>query len=165
MFQRPKVAIGVRNSRFCVILFTKLRVVQQPTSRNSHHLTCLASLALVRVLPKVFKDSCRAVGMVMLLLEEQLRELLQVASMTLRTRYTTRAFGGLPDFLVPGLFTRPRCKAFSTTTSSKSRIGSAPLSIPQEVNLILTEPPAPAQSTVTRTEPTKTLQIEGPLGR
>ncbi|MDI1489612.1 MAG: 54S ribosomal protein L6 mitochondrial [Ramalina farinacea] len=85
--------------------------------------------------------------------------------MTLRTRYTTRAFGGLPDFLVPGLFTRPRCKAFSTTTSSKSRIGSAPLSIPQEVNLILTEPPAPAQSTVTRTEPTKTLQIEGPLGK
>ena len=101
----------------------------------------------------------------MLLLEEQLRELLQVASMTMRTRYTARTLGGLPDFLVPGLLARQRGMAFSTTTSSKSRIGSAPLSIPQEVNLILTEPLPPAQSTVTRTEQTKTLQIEGPLGQ
>lgn len=92
--------------------------------------------------------------------------------MILRTRGAIRAVEQVqylavqvPDFLVPALLHRPRTRAFSTTPKCKSRIGSAPLSLPQEVNLRVMEPPPQRRDTITRTEPMKTVEVKGPLGK
>ena len=70
----------------------------------------------------------------------------------------------LPDFLVPAIScTTSRC--FSSSSPCASRVGSAPLSLPSEVNLRLLEPPVKRKKSITRIEPPKVLEIEGPLGK
>ena len=84
---------------------------------------------------------------------------------TLRAIYQAQAYiSVLTDFLVPDLLSPPLYRRFSTTPKRKSRIGSATLSLPQEVSLRLLEPPPQKQRTIARSEPLKTVEVEGPLG-
>ncbi|MCJ1451383.1 hypothetical protein MMC28_001719 [Mycoblastus sanguinarius] len=71
----------------------------------------------------------------------------------------------LPDFLVPAISSSSASKSFSSTSKCGSRIGSAPLSLPEEVHLRLLEPPVGRKMNITRRELTKKLEIEGPLGK
>ena len=70
----------------------------------------------------------------------------------------------LPDFLVPGLYARYPAKSLSSTSRCRSRIGSAPLSLPIEVNLRVVEPSPQKNSAVAKAEPRRTVEVEGPLG-
>ena len=70
----------------------------------------------------------------------------------------------LRDFLVPALSSTHTSRPFSGTSRSRSRIGSAPLSTPQGVDLRFLDPPARRKQDVTTTELPKTLEIVGPLG-
>lgn len=70
----------------------------------------------------------------------------------------------LPDFLVPALCPQYDSRHFSSTSRTRSRIGSAPLSLPQGVDLRFLEPPAKRRQNITTTEPPKTVEIIGPLG-
>ncbi|KAF3917792.1 hypothetical protein ABW20_dc0103822 [Dactylellina cionopaga] len=54
-------------------------------------------------------------------------------------------------------------RTFSTTVSRASKIGSSPLVIPPNVTLSVYTPPAPKN--FTRTLPTRTATVEGPLGQ
>lgn len=71
----------------------------------------------------------------------------------------------LPDFLVPALSFPPTSRPFSNTSRCRSRIGSAPLSTPEGVDLRFLGPPAKRKQDVITTELPKTLEIVGPLGR
>ncbi|KAL9135587.1 MAG: hypothetical protein Q9175_003219 [Cornicularia normoerica] len=71
----------------------------------------------------------------------------------------------LPDFLVPALFSPHTSRPFSSTSRCRSRIGSAPLSLPQGVDLRFLEPPARIKQYNTMTELPKTVEIIGPLGK
>ena len=68
------------------------------------------------------------------------------------------------DFLVPALSLGPSTKPFSSTSYCSSRIGSAPLSLPTEVNLRVIEPLPPKKSAIRTAEPQRTIEVEGPLG-
>lgn len=70
----------------------------------------------------------------------------------------------LPDFLVPALCATSKLRFFSSTSRCSSRIGSAPLSLPTEVNLRVLEPPAQRRTAVTKAEQQRTVEVEGPLG-
>ncbi|MCJ1243559.1 hypothetical protein MMC30_000756 [Trapelia coarctata] len=70
----------------------------------------------------------------------------------------------VPDFLLPA-FAHSLCRrGFSSSPQCRSRIGSAPLSIPPEVNLRLLEPP-PRRKAVSRIEAPQMVEVEGPLGK
>lgn len=69
----------------------------------------------------------------------------------------------LPDFLVPALSTLHPSRNLSNTLRCASRIGSASVSVPPEVHLRLIDPPK-TRKLVTRIEPPRILEIEGPLG-
>lgn len=73
----------------------------------------------------------------------------------------------IPSFLLPAFQPAPqRSAAFSTSSSCRSKIGRAPLSIPPDVNFrILEPPPVKAGSRVGRTQPGPTVEVEGPKGR
>ncbi|CAF9922170.1 hypothetical protein IMSHALPRED_005602 [Imshaugia aleurites] len=71
----------------------------------------------------------------------------------------------LPDFLVPSLSSPHASRPFSSTSRSRSRIGSAPLSLPQGVDLRFLEPPARRKQGIATIESPKTVEIVGPLGR
>lgn len=70
----------------------------------------------------------------------------------------------VPDFLLPAFALSGSGRGFSSSSLCRSRIGSAPLSIPPEVNLRLLEPP-PRRKAVTRIEPPQMVEVEGPLGK
>ena len=70
----------------------------------------------------------------------------------------------LLDFLAPGLCSGSWVKPFSSTSNRRSRIGSAPLSLPTEVNLRVIEPPPVKQSVIRKAEPRRTIEVEGPRG-
>ena len=75
-----------------------------------------------------------------------------------------RPIVSLPDFLVPAIASS-LSQPFSTSSRCASRVGSAPLSLPAEVNLRLLELPTRRKRTVTRVEPPRVLEIAGPLGK
>ena len=75
----------------------------------------------------------------------------------------TRPSIALPEFLIPAFSTNAASRSFATTSRCASRIGSAPLSLPAEVNLRILEPPI-QKKLVSRMEPPRILEIEGPLG-
>ncbi|KAK6538952.1 hypothetical protein TWF694_010502 [Orbilia ellipsospora] len=60
-------------------------------------------------------------------------------------------------------FTQTPKRTFSTTPSPASKIGSSPLVIPPGVTLSVYTPPPPKQAT--RTLPTRTATVQGPLGQ
>ena len=70
----------------------------------------------------------------------------------------------LPDFLVPALSSPHTSRPFSSTSRCRSRIGSAPLSLPQGVHLVILDPPAKRKKEITTIKPPKTVEIVGPLG-
>ncbi|KAL8756433.1 MAG: hypothetical protein Q9199_002948 [Rusavskia elegans] len=72
----------------------------------------------------------------------------------------------LPDFLIPSfqnhcLRTR---RFFASSAPRPSRVGAAPIALPPDVNLRLLDSPK-RRGAVTRVEPPKTVEIEGPLGK
>lgn len=72
----------------------------------------------------------------------------------------------LPAFLVPA-FALPQHHAhFTTSSRCRSKIGRAPLSLPHEVTFrIFDAPPVrQARSSISRSEPSKQIEIQGPLG-
>ncbi|MCJ1478417.1 hypothetical protein MMC13_007097 [Lambiella insularis] len=69
----------------------------------------------------------------------------------------------VPDFLLPAFAAAPTKRLFSSSSKWQSRVGSAPVSIPPDVDVRLLEPPA--KRTLSRVEPPKTVEVEGPLGR
>ena len=70
----------------------------------------------------------------------------------------------LPDFLVPALSSPHSFRPLSSTARCRSRIGSAPLSLPEGVDLRLLETPVKQGKAISMTEPPKTVEITGPLG-
>ena len=76
-----------------------------------------------------------------------------------------RAFSPLPDFLIPAFSytSASRSRSFSTSLPRASRVGAAPIGLPEGVNIQVIEPPK-RKGVVTRVEPPKTIAIEGPLG-
>ena len=73
--------------------------------------------------------------------------------------------GAIPlplDFLVPAVSVRTTVRSFSRTSKCDSRVGSAPLSIPPEVNMRILDPPK--QKIISRSQPPKVVEVEGPLG-
>lgn len=72
----------------------------------------------------------------------------------------------LPAFLVPAFAQRQRTSRFSTSTQRRSKIGSAPLSLPPNVTFEVIPPPAQLPNArVSRTQVGATVKIEGPLGK
>ena len=69
----------------------------------------------------------------------------------------------LLDFLIPAFPTATISRSFASTSKCASRIGSAPLSLPAEVNLRILEAPK-QKKLISRVEPPRILEIEGPLG-
>lgn len=93
-----------------------------------------------------------------------------MASKSVYTRLRPQLFSTstIPDFLLPAYASRPHhrvSRTFSTSPSSSSRIGSAPLSIPDGVDIRILDPPQKNPSQVTRTEAPKIVEIQGPLGK
>ncbi|KAI4269881.1 MAG: hypothetical protein LQ337_007024 [Flavoplaca oasis] len=72
----------------------------------------------------------------------------------------------LPDFLVPSLHNPPFStrRAFTSSAPRSSRVGAAPIALPSDVNLRLLDPPK-RRGAVTRIEPPKIVEVEGPLGK
>ncbi|KAL8715792.1 MAG: hypothetical protein Q9220_000459 [cf. Caloplaca sp. 1 TL-2023] len=71
----------------------------------------------------------------------------------------------LPDFLLPSFHRIPHpIRSLSVSAPRASRVGAAPIAIPEGVNLRLLEP-TKRRSAVTRVDPPKTIEINGPLGK
>ena len=74
----------------------------------------------------------------------------------------------LPAFLVPACASNPPPQKahFSTSTKHNSKIGRAPLSLPPEVTFRILEPKHVKQGrNISRSEPSRTVEIQGPLGK
>ena len=73
----------------------------------------------------------------------------------------------LPAFLLPAYASNPRQHQahFSTSAPCNSKIGREPLSLPPEVTFRIFEPKDVRQGgKKSRTEPSRTVEIQGPLG-
>ncbi|KAL8993387.1 MAG: hypothetical protein Q9169_006390 [Polycauliona sp. 2 TL-2023] len=72
----------------------------------------------------------------------------------------------LPDFLLPSFQYGPlqAKRSFAGSAPRTSRVGAAPIALPPDVNLRLLDPPR-RKGTVTRVEPPRIVEIEGPLGK
>jgi large subunit ribosomal protein L6 len=68
----------------------------------------------------------------------------------------------VPTFLLPVFARPPVSRNFTTTSPCQSKIGSAPLSVPQGVTFDITAPSTKGRGT--RTQPMSTVHIKGPLG-
>ncbi|KAI4099092.1 MAG: hypothetical protein L6R37_006140 [Teloschistes peruensis] len=83
-------------------------------------------------------------------------------------RHTTRPISTLPDFLLPAFhplprsITHPSHRPFTTSPRLMSRVGAEPIPLPPSVHLRLVEPP---KGPITRVEPLRTIEVEGPLGK
>ncbi|KAA6413576.1 MAG: mitochondrial 54S ribosomal 16 [Lasallia pustulata] len=72
----------------------------------------------------------------------------------------------IPGFLLPAFCSATTPRPFSSSPPCASRIGAATISLPPEVNLRLLDPPASKRrASITRTEPAKMVEVEGPLGK
>ncbi|KAI4232113.1 MAG: hypothetical protein LQ349_005195, partial [Xanthoria aureola] len=72
----------------------------------------------------------------------------------------------LPDFLIPSFqshFPGTR-RSFASSAPRPSRVGKAAIALPKDVHLRLLDPPR-RKGAITRVEPPKTVEIEGPLGK
>jgi large subunit ribosomal protein L6 len=75
---------------------------------------------------------------------------------------SSQSADSIPTFLLPA-FSRPAaCRTFTTTTPCQSKIGSAPLSVPQGVTFQVTAPSAKGRGS--RVQAMSTVHIKGPLG-
>jgi large subunit ribosomal protein L6 len=70
----------------------------------------------------------------------------------------------IPAFLLPAF--QQQSSSFSTSSPCLSKIGSAPLSLPPDVNFHIVEAPVLKKGArVSRTQEGATVHIEGPLGK
>jgi large subunit ribosomal protein L6 len=70
----------------------------------------------------------------------------------------------IPAFLLPAF--HQQSSSFSTSSPYQSKIGSAPLSLPPDVNFHIVEAPVQKKGArVSRTQEGATVHIEGPLGK
>lgn len=70
----------------------------------------------------------------------------------------------IPAFLLPAF--HQQSSSFSTSSPCQSKIGSAPLSLPPDVNFHIVEAPVQKKGArVSRTQEGATVHIEGPLGK
>jgi hypothetical protein len=69
----------------------------------------------------------------------------------------------IPSFLLPAFQNVP-ARSFAATCSRESHIGKAPLSIPPEVNFIITEPQNMKNGRRETVTALPTVSVEGPLG-
>lgn len=70
----------------------------------------------------------------------------------------------IPAFLVPAF--HQQSSSFSTSSPCQSKIGSAPLSLPPDVNFHIIEAPLQKKGArVSRNQEGATVHIEGPLGK
>ncbi|KAI4199624.1 MAG: hypothetical protein LQ350_004499 [Teloschistes chrysophthalmus] len=83
-------------------------------------------------------------------------------------RLTTKPLSPLLDFLLPAFHPLPRPFAhpphnrpFTTSPPFLSRVGAEPIPLPPFVHLRLVDPP---KGPITRVEPLRTIEVEGPLG-
>lgn len=72
----------------------------------------------------------------------------------------------IPEFLVPAFArsTRLQSRYFSQSISRQSRIGATALTIPQDVHLTFLDPPQGKAAIPTRIEPSRNIEVKGPLG-
>ena len=72
----------------------------------------------------------------------------------------------LPDFLIPSFqnYLPVTRRSFASSAPRSSRVGKAAIALPPDVNLRLLDPPR-RKGAITRVEPLKTVEIEGPLGK
>lgn len=70
----------------------------------------------------------------------------------------------LPDFLAPAFSSVLKTRSFSTTKKHQSKVGASPLSLPLDVNIRILEPPKRRKTIITRNEPSKMVEVEGPRG-
>jgi large subunit ribosomal protein L6 len=78
------------------------------------------------------------------------------------TRASIQQSDSIPTFLLPALARPLAFRTFTTTSPCQSKIGSAPLSVPQGVTFNITAPSTKGRGT--RTQAMSTVQIKGPLG-
>lgn len=78
---------------------------------------------------------------------------------------SSSANAALPDFLIPAYATRPSIRQFSCTSLCKSRVGTAPVAVPPEVEFKILDPPPRKKNENLRIEAQRTAEIVGPLGR
>lgn len=72
----------------------------------------------------------------------------------------------LPVFLVPAFARQSRISQFSTSIQRRSKIGSAPLSLPPSVTFTVVPPPVQLPNArISRKKVGSTVEIEGPLGK
>ncbi|KAK3686612.1 54S ribosomal protein L6 mitochondrial [Vermiconidia calcicola] len=72
----------------------------------------------------------------------------------------------LPAFLVPAFAAPPLRAHFATSPRCHSKIGRAPLSLPPEVIFRIFDAPAAKQGrNISRSEPGRKVEIQGPLGK
>ncbi|KAL8664841.1 MAG: hypothetical protein Q9202_002703 [Teloschistes flavicans] len=80
---------------------------------------------------------------------------------------TSRTLSSLPDFLLPAFQPLHRpfpLHSFTTSAPRPSRVGAEPVPLPPDVHLRLLDPPK-RKGAITRVEPPRVLEVEGPLGK
>ncbi|KAK6351170.1 hypothetical protein TWF718_004340 [Orbilia javanica] len=86
-----------------------------------------------------------------------------MSATTLRTRLSRLSLLDTPSICRQCLTKTATTRQFSTTNPLASKVGSAPLIIPSTVKLSIFTPPPPRHTT--RTLPSRTVTVEGPLGQ
>lgn len=84
--------------------------------------------------------------------------------------HSSKPSSTLPDFLLPSFssLTRPIPSSrapFSSTRPNASRIGLAPLALPEGVTLSISDPPASKNAANRRVAASRTVHVSGPLGQ
>ncbi|GMF67406.1 unnamed protein product [Aspergillus oryzae] len=72
--------------------------------------------------------------------------------------------GSLPIYLAPAFSQPQRTQPFSTTSSTQSRVGGAPISVPPEVSLKFIDLPQTQVRGVAKDIPKTAIEVKGPLG-
>ncbi|KAF3190162.1 hypothetical protein TWF106_009209 [Orbilia oligospora] len=85
-----------------------------------------------------------------------------MSTTTLRTRLSRLSLLDTPSICRQCL-TTTNTRQFSTTNPLSSKVGSSPLIIPSNVSLSIYTPPPPRHTT--RTLPSRTVTVQGPLGQ
>jgi hypothetical protein len=78
------------------------------------------------------------------------------------TRASIQSSESIPTFLLPAFARSSAHRSFTTTSPCRSKIGSAPLSVPQGVTFTILPPSTKNKGP--RTQAMSTVQIKGPLG-
>ena len=81
------------------------------------------------------------------------------------TTSTSNNSVSLPSFLLPAFQPASPFRSFATSSPRLSKIGKAPLSIPPEVTFNVITHKQGSNGRISRTQPTSTVHIRGPLGK